>query len=257
MIMPIISIGFTIVILIIYITMSGKNNKANTTTTSTKENSKSTAQYFINIQDIHDNILYGLDSYKRMFIELESVCIDLLNKRDITRIIKELSSEISKLNIEFDLFAISRPFNIDKLKQQYEDDILNAKTDIQRKLLRNALNQILSFGENGEVTERKFYLIVQGLDNETEILKKAELLIECFKKANLNCRILKDGDIKRLINLFNNLSTYNYDKMEDTDYSIPMVNAELEKEKTIDEKLKEKEQEENNIDKTFEKQKED
>lgn len=244
LILPTISIGFTIIILIVYLIMSGKDKKP---TQNTKSTSKTTAQYFINIQDIHDNILYELDGNKKIFIELESICIDLLNNNDVIRIIKELSSEISKLNIEFDLFAISRPFNIEILKQQYEDDILNAKTDIQRKLLRNALSQILSFGENGEVVERKFYLIVQGLENENDILKKAELLIECFKKTNLKCYILKDPEIKRLINLFNNLATYNYDKMLDTtNNTIPFINQDLEKEKTIDEKLKEQEEQQQN-----------
>ena len=237
MIVPAISIGLTFISLIIYVFLSGKNKAS----TKNKSGDKGrTSQFFINIVDIYDDILYGLDGYKRIFLELEGICIDLLNNNDIERLIKELSSEISKLNFEFDLFAISRPFNIENLKQQYEDDILNAKSDIQRTLLRSYLNQILEFGENGEVVERKFYLIVQGLENEGEIIKQAENLQECFKACGLVCHRLKSPEIKRLINLFNNISTYNYDSMENTEFAVPEIDLSLKKEKTIDEKLKEK-----------------
>lgn len=237
LIVPVVSFGLTFIAFIVYIFLSGKNKA----TTKTTGNDKSkTSQFFINVVDIHDDILYGLDGYKRIFYELEGVCIDLLNNNDIKRLIKELSSEISKLNFEFDLFTISRPFNIENLKEQYENDILNAKTDIQRTLLRSYLKQILEFGENGEVVERKFYLIIQGLENEGEIIKQGDNLSECFKACGLVCNRLKNPDIKRLINLFNNISTYNYDNMDNTDFSIPEINIELQKEKTIDEKLKEK-----------------
>jgi hypothetical protein len=236
-IMPLFAIGITIIMLIVYIVMTKNETKK---PKPSKNNTNAISQYFINVMDIHDNILYGLDGYKRVFIEIEGVCIDLLNKNDINRLIRELSSEISKLNIEFDLFAISRPFNIDTLKEQYEDDILNAKTDIQRTLLRNSLNQIENFGENGDVVERKFYISVQGMENEVEIEKNAELLMECFKNSNITSYRLKDAEIKRLINLFNNMTSYNYDNLEETYNSIPVINKNLEKEKTIDEKLKEK-----------------
>lgn len=236
-IMPLFAIGITIIMLIVYIVMTKNETKK---PKPSKNNTNAISQYFINVMDIHDNILYGLDGYKRVFIEIEGVCIDLLNKNDINRLIRELSSEISKLNIEFDLFAISRPFNIDTLKEQYEDDILNAKTDIQRTLLRNSLNQIENFGENGDVVERKFYISVQGMENEVEIEKNAELLMECFKNSNITSYRLKDAEIKRLINLFNNMTSYNYDNLEETYNSIPVINKSLEKEKTIDEKLKEK-----------------
>ena len=242
-IVPAISLGLTFISLIIYLIMSGKNNKAPTKNKSS-DNGK-TSQFFINVVDIHDDILYGLDGYKRIFLELEGICIDLLNNNDIKRLIKELSSELSKFNSEFDLFAISRPFNIEILKQQYEDDILNAKTDTQRTLLRSYLKQILEFGENGEVVERKFYIIIQGLENEGEIIKQADNLAECFKASGLVCNRLKNPDIKRLINLFNNISTYNYDSIDNTEYSVPDLDLKLKKEKTIDEKLKDKIQQEN------------
>lgn len=237
-IVPLIGLGITFVMIIAYIIMSGKNKKQ--VSKAQGQDKNNTSQFFINVMDIHDNILYGMDGLKRVFIEVEGICIDLLNKNDINRLIRELSSEISKINVEFDLFAISRPFNIDMLKNQYEDDILNAKTDIQRTLLRNSLKQILAFGENGEVVERKFYIIVQGIDNEPEIEKKADLLIESFKSSNITCYRLKDNEIKRLINLFNNMTTYNYDDMQDTNNSIPIIKEDMEKKKTIDEKLEEK-----------------
>lgn len=242
MIVPMIGFLLTLVMLLAYFIMSGKNKKNISKSDNNLKNSIS--QMFINILDIHDDILYGLDNYKRIFIEVEGICIDLLNNNEIKRLIRELSSGlssvISKFNTNFDLFVISRPFNIEILKKQYEEEILNAKTDIQRTLLRNFLKQILEFGENGEVVERKFYIVVQGLENEPEIIKKAELLMECFKSSGITCYRLKDPDIKRLINLFNNMTTYNYDSIEDTTNSIPIIKEDLLKEKTIDEKLKEK-----------------
>ena len=234
---PFISLGMVLVFIIICIIMTKQDNNKKTKSDSSVSQ---TSQKFINIMDIQDNILYGLDGYKRIFIELEGICIDLLNKNDINRLIKGLSSDIAKLNLEFDLFAISRPFNIEMLKNQYEEEILNAKTDIQRTLLRNSLRQIMAFGENGEVVERKFYLIVQGQENEAEIEKQADLLIESFKSSNITCYRLKDAEIKRLINLFNNITTYNYDDMSDIQNSIPVIKEDLEKKKSIDEKLKEK-----------------
>ena len=236
-IIPLLSIGMTMIILIVYMIMTKNETKK---TKNIKNDTNSTSQFFINIMDIYDNILYGMDEYKRVFIEVEGVCIDLLNKNDINRLIRELSSEISKLNIEFDLFGISRPFNMDMLRNQYEENILNAKTDIQRTLLRNSLKQIIAFGESGDVVERKFYIVVQDIDSEPEIEKKVDQLMESFKSSGITCYRLKDPEIKRLINLFNNMTTYNYDDMEDTTNSIPIIKENMEKKKTIDEKLEEK-----------------
>ena len=235
--MPIISIGMAAILGIVYVILTKNDNKK---AKNKSDTGNTTSQKFINIMDIQDNILYGLDGFKRVFIELEGICIDLLNKNDIKKLIKGLSSDIAKLNIEFDIFAISRPFNIEMLKNQYEEEILNARTDIQRTLLRNSLRQIMAFGENGEVVERKFYIIVQGQENEAEIEKQADLLMESFKSSNLTCYRLTDAEIKRLINLFNNITTYNYDDMSDIQNSIPVIREDLEKKKTIDEKLKEK-----------------
>ena len=208
-----------------------------------KSNSGSkSAQTFINLIDITNDMIYGADGYKRIILNVEGINIELLNKNDINRIMNELSAELSRINIEFDICGIEQPFNIETLKEEYEEKILNAKTDIQRTFLRNSLRQLLEFGENGNVVERKFYIIIQGLESEQDLIKQAEHIIDCFKASKIICYRLKDVEIKRFINLFNNMSTYNYDNMLETVNSIPTIKEDMEKQKTIDEKLKEKEE---------------
>lgn len=241
MMISIVSIGLALIAIIAYFIMSGKQSNAKKSGSNKMETLK-TAQIFINILDIVNDIIYGLDGYKRIIINIEGINIELLNKKDITRIVNELSSEIAKLNLEFDICGIERPFNIEILKEQYENDILNASTDIQRTLLRHSLKQLLDYGENGSVVERKFYIILQSTDSEPELIKQAEQLMECFKVSKLSCYRLKDAELKRFINLFNNMSTYNYDNMTETINTIPLIKENLEKQKTIDERLKEKEE---------------
>ena len=241
-----ISIGLAFIALIAYFITSNKQNITKKQDKSENVKTQHTAQTFINILDIANDIIYGMDGYKRIIINVEGINIELLNKRDITRIVNELGSEITtittKYNMEFDICGIERPFNIEILKEQYENDILNASTDIQRTLLRESLKQLLNYGENGNVVERKFYIILQSTDNEPELIEQAEQLMECFKIAKLSCTRLKDTELKRFINLFNNMSTYNYDNMNETINSIPTIKDNLEKQKTIDEKLKEKQE---------------
>lgn len=239
-IFPLIIIGVALIILIIFLLATGKKGTEKAKKTGEK---KGTAQYFLNVSDIKDNILYTLDGYKHIFIELEPICIDLLNTNDMKTFIKNLISEISKLNIEFDIFGISQPFDIETLKEQYEDLILKADNDIRRTLLRNSLNEITKYGESDSIVERKFYLIIRGLTNENELIKQAETLMDCFKNSGMVVYRLKDNEIKRLINLFNNITTYNYDNLENTDATIPIIEQNQKKKLSIDEKIREQEKE--------------
>lgn len=243
-ILPIfISVGASMVIAILYFIFSNKSNKLKNNSKNLNSNSNiKSAQTFINLIDITNDMIYGADGYKRIILFVEGINIELLNKNEINRIMNELSAELSRINIEFDICGIEQPFNIETLKEEYEDKILNARTDIQRTFLRNSLRQILEFGENGNVVERKFYIIIQGIESEQDLIKQADNVIECFKASKIKCYKLKDIEIKRFINLFNNMSTYNYDNMTETINSIPTIKEDLEKQKTIDEKLKEKEE---------------
>ena len=213
-------LGVVGVLGIIYLIVSNNSKKVKV---KLGKDEKDTSQSFLNVCDIDDDCLYTLNGLYIKFIEIDSICIDLLSERDKERLIRNLRSELVNINHDFDLFAISQPFNVDKLLRQFDDDLRKTNNSKQRALLKNNERILRNFVEQGNTTERKFYFkIVSDRDLE-EVNKMAENFKSRLMAAGLKVNILNTKQIRKLINLFNNLGTYNYDNVENDKNTISMI----------------------------------
>lgn len=216
-------LGVVGVLGIIYLIVSNNSKKVKV---KLGKDEKDTSQSFLNVCDIDDDCLYTLNGLYIKFIEIDSICIDLLSERDKERLIRNLRSELVNINHDFDLFAISQPFNVDKLLRQFDDDLRKTNNSKQRALLKNNERILRNFVEQGNTTERKFYFkIVSDRDLE-EVNKMAENFKSRLIAAGLKVNILNTKQIRKLINLFNNLGTYNYDNVENDKNTISMIKGE-------------------------------
>lgn len=181
-----------------------------------------TAGDMINIKNIKDNVIYCENGDIIAFLKLKGISTDLLSDSEKRRKIKYLTADLSRIDTEFSLLAISRPFNIEPLLNEFNENMRNAN-EIQRKILRMSMNQITNFVEDGEAMERMMYIKVfdKTLD---EVRKKQELIKEAFDNSQVNAEYVKDSELARLINLFNNPKTYNYDHI-DNNMSIPILDT--------------------------------
>ena len=213
-------LGIIAVLGIIYLIIANNSKKANV---KLKKDEKNTSQSFLNVCDIDNNCLYTLNGLFIKFIEIESICIDLLSENDKARLIRNLRAELVNIQHDFDLFAISQPFNVDKLLKQFDEDLRKTNNTKQRVLLKNNERILRNFVEQGNTTERKFYFKLVSNKDLEDINKITENFESRLAAAGLKVHILNTKQIRKLINLFNNLGTYNFDNVEDDKNNISML----------------------------------
>lgn len=168
-----------------------------------------TAQDFINIKLIKDNLIYTKDNNIIAFLKLKGIQVDLKSNNEKLRLIKGLVADLTRIDSEFTLFAISRPFNIEPLIKDNEIYIKNAN-DIQRKILRIGMKQITDYIEDGEAIERLIFIKIYDKLKD-EVIRKQNLIKEAFDNAGVKADLVNNNEITLLINLFNNPKTFNYD----------------------------------------------
>lgn len=216
-------LGVVGVLGIIYLMVSNNSKKVKV---KLGKDEKDTSQSFLNVCDINNDCLYTLNGLFIKFIEIESICIDLLSENDKSRLIRNLRAELVNIQHDFDLFAISQPFNVDKLLKQFDDDLRKTNNSKQRILLKNNERILRNFVEQGNTTERKFYFKLVSDKDLEDINKITENFKSRLMAAGLKVHILNTKQIRKLIDLFNNLGTYNYDNVEDDKNNISILKGE-------------------------------
>lgn len=187
--------------------------------------SKKTAQEFINVKDIKDKFLYTLDKMIMVYVQVPSIDINLLSKREKELLTRTLTSELSSERKEFMFLAVSRPVDVSPLIAEYQSIITDTTNQRQKELLRNEISALGDYAISGEVVERQFYFMFwekyeEGI--ERDLLKRAMDFCSKFDGTGIKPSILTENKIIRLCNLINNPA---YTNSEDTTYepSIPII----------------------------------
>ncbi len=183
-----------------------------------------TAQQFINVRDIRGKCLYTRDGLAFVYLRIHAISIDLYSKAEKNVLIRTLTAELSDIQYPFKFMALSRPVDISPLITEM-GEMLKEAEDKQKELLRQEMLQMGGFALSGEIVERQFYIALwekQEEGSERELLKRASLLGEKFAVGGVNCDILSEKEIVRLINLVNNPSYIHLEDAE-TEAGIPML----------------------------------
>lgn len=221
-IFPLIMIVITLVGGGIFFFFVEKSNKK--TYTLEEELSMKTAQEFINVKNIKDRFLYTMDGLTIMYVRLQSISIDLYSETEKQTLSRQLTTELSDITYSFKFMALSRPVDIVPLIQTMTETSRMAD-DIRRSLLNDEIKYLSNFTVAEDIVERQFYVSIWDKTdqfNETELVKRANLLAEKYTSCGVSADIIGESEIIKLMNFIFNPA---YTAVEDTDFkaAIPFV----------------------------------
>jgi hypothetical protein len=182
-----------------------------------------TANEFINVQDVKGEILYGKDGHIFAFLKIQPISLELLSPREKEAKIRSFAAEFSAEKKGYKFFSISRPVDISRLVSRLSGLLADAADPKLKELLNAEATEIVSFAMTGEVTERQFYLVAwDAAGREKDLVKRAHELAGRFDSCEIKTELCGRGAIIQLLNLFSNP---NYAHLEDSDVaeSIPAL----------------------------------
>lgn len=190
-----------------YFILSKRNNK--------EKEEKDTAQDFVNVADIKNNVLYTRDGNIMSYFKIQAISIELLSDIEKENLCNMLTAELSSIDRPFKFLAISRPVDISSLLDEYTEILHNTNDHIQKELLRKEIYEMNDYALSGDVVERQFYIQLwqryyEGA--ESDLIKNTWEFIKRFENVSIKCELLSDGDIISLCNLVNN---GDYENMEE------------------------------------------
>lgn len=168
---------------------------------------ENTAQDFVNIIDVKDNILYTKDGYIISYFRIHPISIELLSDREKETLCDSLTAELSSIDNPFKFLAISRPVDISGLIEDYTQLLHNSKDQIQKTLLRKEIFEMNDYALSGEVVERQFFIMLWQKYNEESnngLLKRTKDFMRRFENCSIKCTMLDEGEIVGLCSLVNN-----------------------------------------------------
>ena len=179
---------------------------------------KLSAQDFVNVKDIHDQLLYTRDNQIIAYLKINPISIELFSDDEKKQICSVLTAELSSIQKPFKFLAVSRPVDISPLVNEYTNLLSQTSNQKQKELLRNEIMVMSNYAMSGEVIERQFYIMLWSRYEqvaEREFLKGCQEIVSKFESANISCHIIDEKEIVRLCNLVNNPA---YTHMEEMDF---------------------------------------
>ncbi len=177
---------------------------------------RQTAQEFVNAKDLGENCLYTLDNMIFAAVQIEGICLELYSRAELKNISRTLSTRLSSIRYPYKYLAVSRPVDISKSLQEYEELCQTAEGG-RRKLLKNEMNELADMVMSGETLERLYYFVIwnsSSKEDERDIVKRGNELRKIFEESGMQATVIDKKAYVRLCNLVNNPA---YVHMEGTD----------------------------------------
>lgn len=182
------------------------------------------AQDFLNVADIKNNILYTTDGYCITYIRLQPVMLSLWSRNEKRMKTNTLVAELSKDRKPWVLTAVSRPMDISKLVNQYKQMREDTDNPIRKNILKEEMKELQNKVGAGEAVERQFYIKIWGANVpgiEQELQERAIAMISAYSSIGVAASQIKQSEIIQFCNLIHNPS-YHEDETT-TEPSIPML----------------------------------
>lgn len=185
-----------------------------------KNKKENTANEFINVADIKDNVLYTKDDKVIKFIKIEAISISTMSKTDIKIFLRTLASEFSSYEGNLRFFKISKPIDISKLILDYKE-MYRITVDIkQKELLRGATLHLQRYSSGNQLENNHYIIIKNDSKNIQELEDKTNDIRRRFSNAKILAEICDTTEIIRLCNLFANP---NYSNVENIENDISII----------------------------------
>ncbi len=181
-----------------------------------KSKEEITANQFMNILDVKDDILYTRDNDMYMYVKINPISINILSDHDKMILINMLTSEFAGVNYEIKIMKISKSMDISNYIENYVYKYQRLtdtdKDKIQRSLIKQAINH-LQLNVSG-ISQNEFYFIINNQINEKELKKLANEVKQKLERCKVEATVCNNNDIIKLINLFTNPNYANKENIE-------------------------------------------
>lgn len=186
-----------------------------------KTSSALSANEFIEVIDIKDDVILTRTGFISI-LRIIPVYADLLSKTEEKMMIREITSDFSRLNDTFKFLCISRPIDIAPLLESFQEE-LSLSTDIRRELLKSEIQEMTNYALSGTIVERQFFILFEEKDKKDARARLKERVEKAIANSKtLNLELLEDKELIKFANLIYNPSTVN---LEDTNIedNIPII----------------------------------
>jgi hypothetical protein len=160
---------------------------------------KKTANEFVNIKRIDNDLLYTIDGYIFAYLKVASISTELMSDSESKSFINNITAQLSSENKPFQFFIITQPADISEMTSllgKLKNESKNNR--IKESLIYNEINEITNFAIQGDVSTRQFYLIIwEKLSDDNEILlkKRAKNLSNKLSSCGVFSEVLQNQGI--------------------------------------------------------------
>ena len=183
---------------------------------------KLTANQFVNIKRIANDLLYTGDDYIFSYLKVSSINTELMSERESKTLVNNITAQLSTENKPIQFFIITQPDDVSAMMNMLNGLLKEARGNITKEqLILAEIKQIAEYAFKGDISTRQFYIVLWSKyseDNELALKKRASSLINKLTSSGLPTKLLKNRGIYILMNLFSH-PTSKYASVENTDYS--------------------------------------
>jgi hypothetical protein len=190
---------------------------------------KSTTQYFIEIEDIKDDVLILKDFSAATVIEVGAVNFWLLSQEEQASMIYAYSSLLNSLSFPVEVLILSKKMDVSSYIEYVQGKIRTQRNALMQQRLQSYSEFIKNIVKKNTVLEKRFFFVipfsplelgVQGANTKslnkeyvisrakTSLYPKRDHLLRLLAKVGLRSTILQKQELTDLFyNLYNNSAT--------------------------------------------------
>lgn len=196
-----------------------KNKKTVNPEEIIQQKREKTAQQWIPVIDIQNNIVYRKDDYISGMLRIHPSNIDLLSDNERKRIIDALAEGFNGENEPFQLFCIPRSVDLNTYLENLQEQAKLELNFIKKQVLKGYINQATKLATSGEAVERRFYLVISkkdGLKAEEELINRLNNFKAIYNNAEMSSHICTDDELLDVLELFAHPIQASYERSEIT-----------------------------------------
>lgn len=169
-----------------------------------------TANEFIRIKDIRQDLLYTTDNFVQTFIQVFPQNTRLKTKNEQTAIALSLARELSSETESFSFYLTNRPVDVSKMTD-YQAELMMKETDTQiQGLIQKRIEGLNSLSNTGISLEEEIYIRIwtKDKDGAEDILnQRKNRLSQRLLNAGFKTKFLTEKEVQQLCDSFTNSDT--------------------------------------------------
>jgi len=177
----------------------GKNSKSEKI--KLEEQKRKSVQEWLPVIDIAENFIKLKDGRHVSVLKVGPLNIGLKSENEKKRIIHSVFEAINGLKESIQIFSIGRPVDLDHYIHSLQAKSKEEINITKKRLLQEYLKYTASIAAGGEAIERRFFIMLSGMEKDELKAKGHELAVN-LEKSGLKVVMCIDQDIIDLLFCF-------------------------------------------------------